>query len=292
MSLLTNFIHYITFEKRYSVHTVDAYQSDIEQFFLFAGIEESVSINSVSSSIVRAWIINLSTNKNSARSIRRKIASLNSFFRWAVRQQHLDANPCKLITLPKTDKKLPEFAEEKKLIQSLDVFAFGEDFEGVRNHLIIEMFYSTGMRLSELTGLKNGDVDISSGYIKVHGKRNKERMIPVTGILTGLCEKYILLRAEITSDEKSFFVTPAGKPVYAKLVYRVVHSFLSVATTLNKKSPHILRHTFATHMLNHGADINAIKELLGHANLAATQVYTHNSFEKLKKVYQQAHPRA
>lgn len=292
MSILTDFIHYISYEKRFSVHTVDAYRTDLEQFFVFTGLESSENIKSITPSLVRTWIIHLSTHDNSPRSIRRKIASLNSFFRWAIRQQLVEINPCKLLTLPKSAKKLPEFAEEKKLNLSLDTFAFGDDFEGVRNRLIIEMFYATGMRLSELTGLSVGDVDLKSGQIKVHGKRNKERMIPVTTSLVALCERYLEIRAGVSAAEKAFFLTDTGKPVYPKLIYRVVHAFLSEASTLNKKSPHVLRHTFATHMLNNGADINAIKELLGHANLAATQIYTHNSFEKLKKVYQQAHPRA
>lgn len=291
MFFVDEFLQYLSFEKRFSRHTVTAYRTDLTQFYIFLGDSVS-SVSDIRSRHIREWIISLSDNGTTPRSIRRKVACLNSYFRWTIRNNHVSANPCKLITLPKTSKTLPEFAEEKKLNNVLDVYPFEDDFEGTRNRLIIEVFYSTGIRLSELIGLGIKDVDLKERYIRVIGKRNKERLIPITSRIAEMIQNYLTFRNEINPACKNIFVNKSGKPLYPKLVYRLIHQFLTVASTLTRKSPHILRHTFATHMLNNGADINAIKELLGHSSLAATQVYTHNSFEKLKTVYQQAHPRA
>jgi len=291
MFFVEEFLQYLSFEKRFSHHTVVAYKTDLAQFFAFLG-SGIRSFSDINSRYIRNWIIELSETGTSPRSIRRKMACLNTYFRWAVKNHHTDTNPCQLISLPKTSKKLPEFAEEKKLNLVLDEYPFENSFEGRRNRLMIELFYTTGIRLSELIGLTTANMDISGMYIRVLGKRNKERLIPLTGRICEMTSDYLPWRETVHPQCSNLFVSSSGKPMYPKMVYRIVHEFLSSASTLTHRSPHVLRHTFATHMLNHGADINAIKELLGHSSLAATQVYTHNSFEKLKKVYQQAHPRA
>jgi len=206
----------------------------------------------------------------------------------------LDANPLDRVLKPKLNKRVPAFVEEAKMNQLLDDFDFGDDFEGIRNRLILDLLYQTGMRRSELIGLRTGSLNVSGKSIKVKGKRNKERIIPISDGLINSIEQYLIVREQVVKDPvvEAMFVTAKGYPVYDKLVYRIVNSYLTLVTTLDKKSPHVLRHTFATHMLNGGADLNAIKELLGHANLSATQVYTHNTFKKLKSIYNQAHPRA
>jgi integrase/recombinase XerC len=206
----------------------------------------------------------------------------------------LDANPLDRVLKPKLNKRVPAFVEEAKMNQLLDDFDFGDDFEGIRNRLILDLLYQTGMRRSELIGLSTRSINISGRSLKVMGKREKERIIPISDGLINSVEQYLIEREQVVKDPvvEAMFVTAKGYPVYDKLVYRIVNSYLSMVTTLDKKSPHVLRHTFATHMLNGGADLNAIKELLGHANLSATQVYTHNTFKKLKSIYNQAHPRA
>jgi integrase/recombinase XerC len=291
MFFVDEFLQYLSFEKRFSHHTVVAYKTDLAQFVAFLGTGIT-SFSDLNPRYIRNWMIELCDSGNSPRSIRRKMACLNTYFRWAVKNNHTSSNPCQLISLPKTSKKLPEFAEEKKLNIVLDEYPFANNFEGWRNRLIIELFYTTGIRLSELIGLTVGNIDTDEMYIRVLGKRNKERLIPVTRRICDMTATYLPFRDSLNPMCSNLFIKNNGNPMYAKLVYRIVHQFLSEASTLSRRSPHILRHTFATHMLNHGADINAIKELLGHSSLAATQVYTHNSFEKLKKVYQQAHPRA
>jgi integrase/recombinase XerC len=206
----------------------------------------------------------------------------------------VNASPMDKILAPRQEKKLPEFVEVEKMNALLDRYEFGDGFPGIRNRLIIELFYATGMRRSELINLADRNVDLQKGTIRVLGKRNKERIIPITNELKKNIEQYIEARTEFTGSEggANFFVTDRGSRMYDKLVYRIVRKHLELVTTIEKKSPHILRHTFATHMLNRGADLNAIKELLGHSNLSATQIYTHNTFEKLKQIYKQAHPRA
>lgn len=291
MVFVEEFLQYLSFEKRFSRHTVTAYRTDLTQFFSFLG-NTDFALSEISSRLIRSWMAELSEAKHSPRSIRRKMACLNTFFRWAIRNGHLAANPCTLISLPKTSKRLPEFAEEKKLNQVLDEFPFGDDFEGVRNRVIVELLYATGIRRSELIGLRTGDADPGTRTIRVTGKRNKERLVPLTERMAELIRSYLTIRDSQEPKCDHLFILKSGDALYPRLVYRIIHDFLTTASTLSRRSPHILRHTFATHMLNHGADINAIKELLGHSSLAATQVYTHNSFEKLKQVYQQAHPRA
>ena len=231
---------------------------------------------------------------NTARTANRKISALKTYFKYLLKEGIITVNPVAKVLTPKSDKKLPVFVNENQMNHLLDDIEFGDDFSGFRNRLIIETFYNTGARLSELISLKVTDVDFSQQVMKVLGKRNKERIIPLSSSFSDLLEKYSQTR-EVTfpnDGNEWLFLTGTGKKLYPRLVYRIVNRFLSLVTTLDKKSPHILRHTFATHILNQGADLNAIKELLGHANLSATEVYTHNTFEKLKSVYKQAHPRA
>ena len=233
-------------------------------------------------------------NNISARTVNRKITTLKSFYKFLMREGIVDASPMDKILTPRQSKKLPEFVEVEKMNELLDKFEFGDDFQGMRNRLIIELLYATGMRRAELIQITDQDFDLHKFTVKVLGKRNKERLIPFTKELKQNIEQYISSRNTFLeiSETDYFFVTNRGRKLYGKFVYRVVRKHLELITTIEKKSPHILRHTFATHMLNRGADLNAIKELLGHANLSATQIYTHNTFEKLKQIYKQAHPRA
>lgn len=290
------FINYLKTERRYSSHTVKAYENDLRQFFDYsktAGMEAEVAGSE--SKKIRQWIVKMMEEGISARTVRRKISTLSSFYRFLVRKGLSSYNPMVNITIPRSGKPLPGFIPEEKLDLLLDQVDFGEDFTGTRDRLIIEILYFTGMRRSELTGLRNSDVDTSGMVIKVLGKGGKERLIPVGRSFSQTLKEYIQKKASefgAANADDPFFVTGNNKKLYPELVYRVVRKYLRLVTTVEKRSPHILRHSFATHMLNHGADLNAIKELLGHANLSATQVYTHNSFEKLKKIHKQAHPRA
>lgn len=294
--LIQNFIDYLHFEKRYSPKTLTAYQNDLRQFFDF--IRDTYELSDAISAdyqMVRSWIVHLLGNNISARSVNRKISALKSFYKYLQKQELIEINPVLKVTPPKTNKKLPEFVDKEKMDMLFDPAIFTDDFEGIRDKLIIELLYYTGIRLSELINIKDTDIDLLRSQIKVTGKRNKERLIPITDELKNTIELYKHVRDNEIERLKSnsyFFVTIKGKNIYEKLVYRVVNSYLSQVSTLQKNSPHVLRHTFATHMLNNGADLNAIKEILGHSNLAATQVYTHNTIEKLKTVYKQAHPRA
>jgi len=290
MKQVKSFISYLTTVKHYSGHTVTSYQNDLEQFMAFCKLPDGQIPDHHN---IRDWIVALMNNGISARSVNRKLSTLKSFYRFLIRENVLETNPVKKILIPKTDKKLPVFVHEKNMNMLLDNISFGENFEGIRNRLIVEMLYFTGMRVNELTGLKNSDVNLYESSLKVLGKRNKERIIPLIPEIVDTIHIYLDKRSEQLSGESDyFFITAKGKKLYARLAYRVVHKFLTLVTTLDKRSPHVLRHTFATHMLNKGADLNAIKEILGHANLSATEVYTHNTFEKLKKIYKQAHPRA
>jgi integrase/recombinase XerC len=233
-------------------------------------------------------------NNYSAASVHRKISCLRVFYRYLRKEGIVKGDPLDKVSLPKRKKSLPVFVEEGALDELLDKYSFGDDFAGIRNRTIIEMLYLTGMRRAELIGLRNRDIDLAEGTLKVTGKRNKQRIIPFVRHFTGRLKEYISVRdAEpIQEREEWFFITDRGNKLYDKYVYNTVNRYLAMVTTIEKKSPHILRHTFATHMLNRGADLNSIKEFLGHANLSATQIYTHNTFEKLKNIYKQAHPRA
>ena len=288
------FLNYLKYEKRYSVHTSTAYENDLDQFVLFGKkLVEDFCVEEVDYPLIRQWIISLMDGGTSARSVNRKISTLKSFFKFLMREEKIGKNPTDQIILPKMGKKLPVFVEEKEINRLLDGKFFTDDFEGRRDKAVVSLFYGTGIRLSELVGIRFADLDLPEKMVKVTGKRNKERLVPFPVEISAVLNDYIQLRNELFPDSGNFvFLTENGEPAYNKLIYRIVKKQLSLVTTIDKKSPHILRHSYATHLLNHGADLNAIKELLGHANLAATQVYTHTSFEELKKVYKQAHPRA
>ncbi len=289
-----DFLQYIKYIKHYSPHTVLAYQKDLEQFFSYSGFSSGSGESDVNAQHIRDWMVHLLETGHSARTTNRKISSLQRYFGYLLKEGFISANPVKRVLTPKMDKKLPVFVSEDHMDVLLDRVEFGESYSGFRNRVMIETFYNTGMRLSELVNLKIGDIDFSQQALKVLGKRNKERILPVSPVFNQLLQSYIVARStEFPAQEADYlFLTPSGKKLYPRLVYRIVHQFLTLVSTVDKKSPHVLRHTFATHMLNKGADLNAIKELLGHANLSATEVYTHNTFEKLKSVYKQAHPRA
>jgi integrase/recombinase XerC len=288
-----DFLHYLRFEKRYSPHTVASYDNDIKQYHMFCEQAGSNSFE-LNSSLIRLWIVSLLETGVSARSVNRKLSTLKTFSRYLIRQGVITVDPLNKVLKPKMSKRIPAFVDEEKLNQVLDNYEFGENFAGKRNQLIIELLYQTGMRRSELVGLKMSSVNFSESQLKVLGKRNKERLIPINNDLGRRLKDYIELRNHNypMANSDSLLLTLKAQPVYPKLVYRIITEFLKMVTTLDKKSPHVLRHSFATHLLNRGADLNAIKELLGHANLSATQVYTHNTFEKLKDIYKQAHPRA
>jgi integrase/recombinase XerC len=292
----TDFINYLKFEKRYSPHTITAYTKDLDQFDSFLKSEYDVlNANEVSYQMVRSWIVGLIEQDISARSVNRKLSTLKSYFKYLTKEELIDENPMPKVQSPKTSKKLPVFVDRESMETLFSEEIFSSDFEGIRNRLIIEMFYMTGIRLSELINLENSNIDFYQQSIKVLGKRNKERIIPISAELIDSIKKYIEIRdknVEVTEQNDYFYVTIKGKKLYERLAYHIVNLYLGKVSTLQKKSPHVLRHTFATHMLNNGADLNAIKEILGHSNLAATQVYTHNTIEKLKNIYKQAHPRA
>ena len=293
MSYQESFLNYLKYEKRYSGLTLVAYKKDLDQFEEFYNQTiGDFNINGINDKVVRSWVVEMMTGGLSPRTVAKKIAALKSFYKYLLRQEIITENKLIHIILPKIRKKLPYFVEEKCLHHLLDDGYFGNDFEGVRDKLVLSMFYGTGVRLSELLHLRDIDIDRSDCMIKVLGKRNKERIIPYPRSVSPLIEEYIELR-NYTVEKKAdcFFLTVKGEKVYEKLFYRIVNKNLSKVTTVDKRSPHILRHTFATHMLNNGADLNAVKELLGHSNLTATQIYTHTSLDKIKKVYKQAHPR-
>ena len=290
-----SFLNYLKFEKRYSIHTIRSYENDLNDYYSFIKqLDQNIEITKSDHKLVRKWIINLIENNKSPRSVNRKLSSLKSFFKYLMRNNIIDHNPVSKVQPPKNQKKLPSFVEQAQMDNLLDNIDFGDDLISVRDRFIIELFYFTGIRLSELINIKIDDFNLHSNSIKVLGKRNKERIIPTCKEIENSYKNYISIRKTIENSEKSnfLFITEKGDKLYEKLVYRIVNKYLTYVTTIEKKSPHVLRHTFATHMLNNGADLNAVKELLGHANLSATQIYTHNTFEKLKKIYNQAHPRS
>ncbi len=286
--LLSQYLNYLTYEKRSSKYTVTSYKIDLRDFIAFI---DTTTISECTDKTIRNWVVSLSEKGLTARSINRKITAVRSFFLFLQKQKTIKDNPTNKIKSLKTKKRLPYFIEQKSILTLLDTIDFGEGFSAQRNKIIIELLYTTGMRRSELVNLHVHSIDVQQKTVKVLGKRNKERIIPLIEETVKHIEEYLLERDKIAKDNTFFIVTDLGKKSYDNLIYRIVKKYTSYITTIEKKSPHVLRHTFATHLLNEGADLNDIKELLGHANLSATQIYTHNSFEKLKDIYKQTHPR-
>jgi integrase/recombinase XerC len=294
--LKDKFVQFLEFEKRCSPHTLVAYSQDLEQFSLFLSqIYSLENIEMADHQMVRSWFISLIESGSSPRTITRKMSSLKSFYRFAKTNGFAGTNPMIKVSAPKVAKRLPEFIEQEKMERLVTFWGLSDKLITLRDQTILLVFYSTGIRLSELINIRLEDVDLIKGAIRVIGKRNKERIVPVGNKVTVQLERYMAGRKEILESlNKSplLFVNNKGEKLYPRLVYRIVHSWLSQVSTREKLSPHVLRHTFATHMLDNGADLNAIKDILGHSSLAATQVYTHNTITKLKSVYKQAHPRA
>jgi integrase/recombinase XerC len=293
MTRIEDFLKYLQAEKRYAEHTIKAYKNDLYQFHAFCQETDCKGMD-LHFRTIRSWVVSLMDSGYSSRTVHRKLTSLSTYCKYLIKEGELDSNPMEQVLKPKLKKRVPAFVEEEKMDYLLDEFEFGNDFTGTRNRLVMDLLYQTGMRLSELTALTMGSVNREGKNVKVSGKRGKERIIPVSDELLGAVERYIILRNELPglTEVDELIVTDKGRPAYNKLIYRIVNHYLTLVSTLDKKSPHVLRHTFATHMLNRGADLNAIKELLGHASLSATQVYTHNTYKKLKSIYNQAHPRA
>ena len=290
--MITLFIDFLKFEKRASVHTIKSYQTDLDQFQKYLLFQyELDKPQEAKAPMLRSWIVSLMEEGMNPSSINRKIASLRTFYGFLKRKNVVSQDPTKILSALKTRKKLPAFVEEKSMEMLFQEDTFTDDFEGVRDRTIMELLYGSGIRLAELVSLELNDLNLPARTIRVFGKRSKERIVPISTSLANLLHQYLTLRAP-GEDTEILILTNSGKAVYPVFVQRTVGKYLSAVTTLSQKSPHVLRHTYATHLLNRGADLNAIKELLGHANLAATQIYTHNSIEKLKKTHQQAHPKA
>lgn len=301
---IDSFLVYLKDVKRYSQHTITAYKEDLNQFLFYCGQVELINdYSEITPKMVRRWEVGLMSGKVdqkegqrsvfTAKSVRRKLSSLRTFFRYLIRERKMAEDPTDTVAIPRIGKKLPVFVPDYQMDALLDSDELTGGFPELRDRLVLLMAYYTGMRRSEIVGLKVDDVDMAARNIKVNGKGDKQRMVPMMEELAEDARCYLEKRAEIAGDKhKSFFVTDKGAPVYDKFIYRLVVKYLGEVTSLSKRSPHVLRHSFATALLNNGACIEAIRELLGHSSLAATQVYTHNSFESLKKVYNQAHPRA
>jgi len=289
------FLRYLSFQKRYSPHTIVAYQHDLVSFFDFiSGQYGEVQLSEIKPTMIKSWLAELKNSGIESKSINRKISSLKSFFKYELKQGNIETSPMTTIISPKIKKRLPQYVEEKDIATLFNHVEFPDTWDGQTERLVMELFYSTGMRQAELVMLKEMQVDAGNGTIKVIGKGNKERILPISASLMVNMQQYAAeKRSEFEKyDAVYFFINSKGKKLYPKLVYNTVNKYLKMVTTIDKKSPHILRHTFATHLMNNGADLNAVKELLGHSSLAATQIYTHNSIEKLKDIHKKAHPKA
>lgn len=294
--MIDSFIKYLTYEKRASPHTITSYRNDLFQFHAFLKHHApGLPVASADHQEIRAWIVDLANKQNTARTINRKVSTLRSFYKFLQRREHIKKNPTHKVKALKATYPLPHFVQENDLFKLLDTCEFTEDFPGYRDRTLLELLYGCGIRLSEMINLQHDQVDLVKGTIKVDGKGSKERIVPLHRSLLTLIDRYN------TQKEKHFgtltvspflLVTDKGDPCYPMMVYRTVRKYLDQYTTIDKRSPHVMRHTFATHLLDNGADLNAIKDLLGHATLAATQVYTHNSMDKLKQIFDQAHPKA
>lgn len=287
------FLKYLSSERRCSKHTIQAYRKDLDQLSDYLLSEFDIKdLIQVKHALLRGWLVYLTEQGISPRSINRKIATAKSFFKFLLAREYIELNPADKLKPLKTEMDLPSFVKESEMEVLLNQIEFGDDFSGIRDKLLLELIYSTGCRLSELAGLRETDVNFYENTIRVLGKRNKERILPVSKTLLSLVEEYKVFKEQAGMNSQFLLITDSGKPLYPMFIYRSVKKYLSQVTTLSKKSPHVLRHTFATHLLNKGADLNAVKELLGHTSLAATQVYTHNSIDKLKAAFDQAHPKA
>ncbi|MCF0059435.1 tyrosine-type recombinase/integrase [Dyadobacter sp. CY356] len=290
--MIEPFLEFLAFEKRSSAHTVTSYRTDLDQFRKYLLFQYEVDKPETATAVMlRSWIVSLMEEGLNPSSVNRKMASLRSYYGFLRRRKHILKDPSTILSSMKTRRKLPAFVEEKAMESLFDSEGFTDDFVGKRDRVIMELLYGTGMRLSELIDLEVNNLELEARIIRVTGKRGKERLIPISSLLVQFLKEYLPLRAPEEST-KALILTDSGKAAYPVFIQRTVKKYLSEVTTLSQKSPHVLRHTYATHLLNRGADLNAIKELLGHANLAATQIYTHNSIEKLKKTHQQAHPKA
>lgn len=288
-----SFLKYLRFERNYSEKTIVSYGIDLDKFeAYFRGVDEGLDFKSVDADVIRGWILSMMDEGYSASSVGRKLSALRSFYHYLLKKGEIEVDPVRKVMAPKKKKTIPVFVREEDMNRLLDDTDFGKDFEGVRNRLILEFFYVTGVRLSELVGLKDADVDFSAKVVKVTGKRNKQRIIPFGSELDADLKQYLSLRNETCGMTDFFFVRNNGRKLNAPAVYLLVRRSLSKVVTLKKKSPHVLRHSFATSMLNNQAELGAVKELLGHESLTTTEIYTHTTFEELKKVYKQAHPRA
>ncbi len=288
------FIDYLQLEKKYSVHTVKAYQKDLEEFLAFIHEEfETDEVETAHYAMVRNWVVSLVDQGISNRSVNRKMSSLKTYYKFLLKTGQISENPMAKHKSLKTSKKIQVPFSEKEINNVIELLSEEQGFKGLRNRLIVELFYATGMRRAELVNLKISDVSLGQRTIKVLGKRNKERIIPLLSSTQKTLEQYLEERTRLENmvDDKFLLLSEKGVKIYETLVYRIINTYFSKASEKTKKSPHILRHSFATHLLNEGAELNAVKELLGHASLASTQVYTHNSIAQLKQVYQNAHPR-
>ncbi|MFZ1451085.1 MAG: tyrosine-type recombinase/integrase, partial [Ferruginibacter sp.] len=280
---------------RYSRHTITSYQNDLTAFFDFLLTRfDETQLTAIKTTFVRSWLAELKEKGMESKSINRKISTLKSFFKYQLRQQTITVSPMTAIISPKVNKRLPQFVDKKDVTTLLTHVEFPDTWAGKTDQLILHLFYNTGMRQAELTGLKETDISKSNGTVKVLGKGNKERIIPVSNQL--IQKMYDYMEDKRTAlenfDRTILLVTASGKKLYPRYVYSTVNKYLAMVTTIDKKSPHVLRHSFATHLMNNGADLNAVKELLGHSSLAATQIYTHNTIEKLKDIHKKAHPKA
>ncbi|WP_020533607.1 tyrosine-type recombinase/integrase [Flexithrix dorotheae] len=293
--MIQSFLNYLQYEKRSSPHTIKSYKKDLEQFHEFCLSQfplgtETVVLETMDYEMIRSWVIQLIADEISPRSVNRKIATINTFYKFLLKKGVIEDLPTRKLQSLKYSKKLPNFVKETEMEGVFETgFPEGQNYS-MKEKLVIELFYGTGIRLSELINLKVEGINLNTRVLKVLGKRNKERMIPINDKLLELLENYI--KTNELSQDNFLITTDKGKKAYPSMIYKIVNNYLSLYTTSGKKSPHTLRHTFATHLLNNGADLNAIKDLLGHANLAATQIYTHNSIERIKKIFEQAHPKA
>ena len=290
---LTDFIHYLRFEKRYSAHTLTAYQKDLSQFREYLSRECNLTeLKLITHFHIRGWLAGMKGDKQTARTINRKISSLNSYYKYLLRHGHTDNNPVRQLHAQRLPERLPVYLKESESQHLLDEVQFEPGFKGSTDRLICELFYATGMRRNELQQLKETDIEWGLNQVRILGKGNKERLLPVSPVLLDTIRDYLAQKHKLEKhDTQYLFNLESGEQLYAGYIYRTVTRYLAESTTSQKKSPHVLRHTFATHLLNNGANIQAIKDLLGHSSLAATQVYTHNNIDKLKEIHKQNHPR-